>query len=407
MNIKDLFKSKKYLYLVFPFAICLSVIILSVAISMYQSIQNFSKVNATGYSIIDKFDTEELKEFFAEDSSLNKLKKMYYLCKKQWSSEYYIMTNQPVYLNGISFSNEFVDGYGEVDREKLDLSYVKCIQMNASAINGSHMALLQGRAFYEDEYIYNDTVPVIIGYDYNNYLKLNDVFSIDYLGKNVNVKVVGILNKGVCAAKSDSYSLDKYIVLPALEFPDYPINEEEKYFQLKVYLGHTNSFVYSSNSALYVQSELDDICNSVGIKPYILTGVFPINLLGFGFARSTYVLLLSIVFTYILAIAILSYICLRKYRPIASNSYVLGSKHNLLKLIVFMYIETMIWVLIAAAFCVVLKSTILAIFHVDLLVIAILLCIEWLTIPLLSAYKCFKIHLRGCSVKTVISKRRC
>lgn len=392
MNIKDLFKSKKYFFIFFPFVICLSVVILSVVISMYQSIQNYSKVNARGYSIIDEFDTEELKEFLAEDVSLNKIKKMYNLCKKQWNTEYYIMTEQPIYINDISFSNEFVYGHGVVDEEKLDLSYVNCIQMNTSAIKGSHMDFLQGRTFCQDEYIYHNTVPVIVGYDYKNYLKLNDTFSIDYLGKNVDVKVVGILSEGVCAAKSDSYNLDNYIVLPAFEFPDKPINEEEKYFQLKVYLGHTNSFVYSSDSALHVQSELDDICKSVGIKPYIVMSVFPINFLGLGFARSTYFLLLLIFFAFVLTIALLSYISWRNYRSIALTVFILKSKHNLLKLIVLTYIETMIWVLIAAIFCVILNSTILAIFHVDLLIITMSLCVVWLTIPLIPIYKFFRLY---------------
>ena len=375
-----------------PLAMCFLVTVFSLMISLYQSIQECSHINAKGYSIMDRFDTEELKDFFVDDESLNKLKNMYDLYEKEWDSEFYVMTNQPIYVKDGSYSSEFIYGYEDVDEEKLDMSYVECMQMNDSAIKGSNMDLSSGRYFYDNEYIYDKTVPIIVGYDYKKYLNINDTFTIDYLSQDINVKVVGILKEGACTAKSDYSVLDNFIIMPALEFPNKPVDKEDKNFQIKVYLGHTNSFVYSSDSALKVQSELDNICKVVDIKPFILMAVFPINLLGFGFAKSIYLLLLIVIAAFALIVAILSYVSWRKNRSTLSTVIDFNIKKDFIKIIVGMYLENMIWVLIAAAFCFTFSFTILHSLHINLSIIIISLCTLFFTIPLISIYKFFRLY---------------
>lgn len=274
--------------------------------------QVYSKINGNGYSITDNFNDNDLLNSLIENNSLSKIKKLYDLFNKEWDEEFYIMTEQPVSLENEAFSNDFVYGYGDLNDDEMNPKLVKCIQMNAAAIKGSNLNVIEGRAFYKNEYTINDMIPLIVGYNYLNYLKINDTFSIKYLQRTLNVKVVGILSEGACAAKSDDTILDNSIILPALESPDEPTDEVDVYFQLKLYLGHTNSFIYSNKSVLLVQKELNDICKSVNIEPYNLMGVRKINLFGLGIARSNYFLLLIMIFVFVLIICFLSHIYWKK-----------------------------------------------------------------------------------------------
>ena len=67
--------------------------------------------------------------------------------------------------------------------------------------------------------------------------------------------------------------LDDYLIIPALEDITGPENEDDYKFEQKLYMHHTNGYVYSDKSVLEEQELLDDLCKSVEIKPYVFTSV--------------------------------------------------------------------------------------------------------------------------------------
>lgn len=387
--------NKKF-YVAISIVTAVFVLVFSVIISMYQSIQNNACVNANGYSIVDKFDEDELKAFLSDDTSVDKLKKMYDLFKNEWASDFYIMTAQSVITENRALSDEFIYGYGNIDLDELELNFVNCMQMNDNAIKNSNMQLLSGRYFYDSEYIYEDTVPVILGYNYKEYLKENDELSINYLGKDLNIKVIGFLKEGSYMAKSDYNILDNYIVMPALEFTDTPIDEEDMLFQLKVYLGHTNAYVYSDNSLLKEECKLDNICKAVDIKPFVFTGIFTINLFGLGYANSIYCVVIFTTVAFCLEVVLLSYWYYRKIKKAILNSDISKSKNEFRKLIFSLYLKILICMLFSFAFlfimCVGLNCSILMWTPINIVLLFLVLFVAWLVIPLFSMYKLFKIN---------------
>lgn len=397
----SLIKSKVRFLIIIPIIIILSVLSFSFGIQIFTDIQKYSKVNADGYSMIDLFsEEEELQEFFRDEHSLSKMKEMYQRCKTQWDSSYYIMTDQSIIVSDLPLPKKFAHGYGQIPEDDLIQTFVHSIQMNSSAIDGSSMNLLEGRFFEKEEYVYKDStpVPVLVGYEYKDYLKINDTFEINYLGKPLMVKVVGILEEGAYSAKSQSFLLDLYMIMPALEFNQEPITKEEYSFQMKVYLGHTNAYVYSSSSVLGVQNRLDKICKEVDIKPYIMAGVAPIDIFHLGYAKSNLILFLILPIALLVLILVLfSYLTWRKLRNILPNLSI-NQKSDYFKLIVAVYLETLLWVIIAGILSLILSLTILSFLSINLWILFGSLLILWIFIPLVSIYKLFRMFRSHSSV---------
>ena len=258
---REVISAKKKFFIIIPMLIIIFALPVSFIISNYTNIYKYAHLNADGYSITDTFDVEEFKEFLAE-GNLYKIKKQYSHFKQVWKDRYYVMTDQPVEVEKI-FGEQFAYGYGSVDSEKLNEDYVNCCQMNASAIKGSPMELSSGRWFSDSEYGVNDTIPVIVGSHYQEYLKIGDKISIRYLYKDFDCNVIGVLKEGSRTAKNEYSILDDYLIIPALEDIIEPENEEDYKFEQKLYMHHTNGYVYSDRSVLEEQALLDDLCKSI------------------------------------------------------------------------------------------------------------------------------------------------
>lgn len=260
-----------------------------------------------------------------------------------WKDCYYVMTDQPVSIDKV-YGEQFAYGYGTVDSGMLSLSYVNCCQMNAAAIKGSPMELSSGRWFNDSEYAVNDTIPVIVGSHYQEHLKIGDKISIRYLYKDFDCNVIGVLKEGSRTAKNEYSLLDDYLIIPALEDIIGPENEDDYKFEQKLYMHHTNGYVYSDRSVLEEQELLDDLCKSVEIKPYVFTGVPSfVNLFDWGIAKSIRFVLVATIIVFVLLSVLLSYLSYRKSRKVVVE--------NKKSFILAKYFESLIMVAIAGLIC--------------------------------------------------------
>lgn len=255
---REVISAKKKFFIIIPALMIIFVLPVSFIVSYYANIYKYAHLNADGYSVMDTYDVEEFKEFLAEDN-LYKIKKLYSHFNQVWRDRYYVMTDQPVEVEK-AFGEQFAYGYGSVDSEKLNEDYVNCCQMNAAAIKGSPMELSSGRWFSDSEYAVKNNIPVIVGSHYQEYLKIGDKISIRYLYKDFACNVIGILKEGSRTAKNEYSILDDYLIIPALEDIIEPDNEEDYKFEQKLYMHHTNGYVYSDRSVLEEQALLDDLC---------------------------------------------------------------------------------------------------------------------------------------------------
>ena len=324
-KLENLFKPKK-IYVVLMLIAMLFSTIFSLPISWFIQIQENSKINADGYSVIDKYD--DLTVFLKKDNSLSVMKEMYENFINTWGSSYCIIVSQPVYTLEVMFPLKFCYGYGDTPDEHVDPTFIKAVQMNKNAITMSNIELYEGRIFNQNEYTYTNgkTVPIIVGYEYKEYLNLGDKFTVDYLNKILTLEVVGIAQKGSADARKPENILDYTLIMPAMEFETPSVSDEyyedEMSFQKKAYLGYINCFVFSDNSALRVQNDLDNICKDLITEgKFILTGIKSINIFNLGYAKSNIIVLFVLPLLFLIIIfIILSILIWKKWREEISNN---------------------------------------------------------------------------------------
>lgn len=371
---REVLSAKKRFFIIIPILMIIFVLPFSFIISYYTNIPKYAHLNADGYNITDAFDVEEFKEFLSE-GNLYKIKKLYSHFNQIWKDRYYVMTDQPVEVEK-AFGEQFAYGYGAVDSEMISEDYVNCCQMNAAAIKGSPMELSSGRWFNDSEYAVNDTIPVIVGSRYKDYMRIGDRISIKYLYKDFNCNVIGVLKEGSRTAKNEYSVLDDYLIIPALEDITGPENEEDYKFEQKLYMHHTNGYVYSDRSVLEEQELLDDLCKSVEIKPYFFTSVPTfVNLFDWGIAKSIRFVLITTIIVFVLFSVLLSYLSYRKSRKVVVE--------NRKRFILAKYTESLIMVTITGIIC--FPIAIIARFlEIQWWIVAVALGFECLIIPIVS-----------------------
>lgn len=396
-KLENLFKPKK-IYVVLMLIAMLFSTIFSLPISWFIQIQENSKINADGYSVIDKYD--DLTVFLKKDNSLSVMKEMYENFNNTWGSSYCIIVSQPVYTLEVMFPLKFCYGYGDTPDEHVDPTFIKAVQMNKNAITMSNIELYEGRIFNQNEYTYTNgkTVPIIVGYEYKEYLNLGDKFTVDYLNKILTLEVVGIAQKGSADARKPENILDYTLIMPAMEFETPSVSDEyyedEMSFQKKAYLGYINCFVFSDNSALRVQNDLDNICKDLITEgKFILTGIKSINIFNLGYAKSNIIVLFVLPLLFLIIIfIILSILIWKKWREEISNNSETNIDKSKRKAIILKIYAEILTVTFVAGFISLASSMNYRILKVNTaILLGILLMLLALT-PLYTIYKLNKIR---------------
>ena len=396
-KLENLFKPKK-IYVVLMLIAMLFSTIFSLPISWFIQIQENSKINADGYSVIDKYD--DLTVFLKKDNSLSVMKEMYENFNTTWGSSYCIIVSQPVYTLEVMFPLKFCYGYGDTPDEHVDPTFIKAVQMNKNAITMSNIELYEGRIFNQNEYTYTNgkTVPIIVGYEYKEYLNLGDKFTVDYLNKILTLEVVGIAQKGSADARKPENILDYTLIMPAMEFETPSVSDEyyedEMSFQKKAYLGYINCFVFSDNSALRVQNDLDNICKDLITEgKFILTGIKSINIFNLGYAKSNIIVLFVLPLLFLIIIfIILSILIWKKWREEISNNSETNIDKSKRKAIILKIYAEILTVTFVAGFISLASSMNYRILKVNTaILLGILLMLLALT-PLYTIYKLNKIR---------------
>ncbi len=357
-------------------------------VQLFQ-IQNYSLEHSTPgfYYVVDTFDMKgkTTMEAVKDENSLSQLKQLYALEQEAWGSSYLISTTQHVYQTEPRFPLQFVAGSDYIPEQDLDPLALSSVQMNAAAIQNSPMELASGRFFQEEDYTYQKgkPVPVLLGYEYQKEVALNDTFEIEYLWQPLTVQVVGFLQPGAASFQAPMNPLDSSIVLPAMAFPD-PVGVHDRESQTIIYMNHTSGFVDTPQTALQVQQMLDDFCKQVGIQPYVLIGVFSWQVFGLGIAQTNWLALLGAPLVILaIAVVLLSWLRWRKTRAVLhtlSNDEIPPRA----AWIPALWLDTLLWTCVAAAVSISLSLTVLQMFQINLLVLCAILAGLWLVMPLLS-----------------------
>lgn len=301
-----------------------------------------------GYSVIDTLDmpgNERVSAFLADSGSLAKLKALYQGFVGREGMTYAVLSKQPIITQARTFPLPFAYGYGDLLDRDLNASALNTVQMNAAALSCADIRLKEGRLFEAEDYQINAELPILVGSAYMDELAIGDSFSGDYLGVLFTFRVVGILEQGSSYPSHKHVPLDRAIVMPALEGTA-PLSAEETRFQQKLYLDHTNGYIFTDKGIFSIQSEVDDLCRSAGISPYILVGMPQFKIGTLGFAASFTLLFFISAFAFLLSALLLMVTLWKKVKTLLSDT---KAGENRKTLYAGLYLEAFLWLLPATA----------------------------------------------------------
>lgn len=237
------------------------------------SIKRLSQTATSVRKITDNFILEDERKFFSQPDNVLLLKKFYEWEKNNNMWKYIIANRQNVSFVDKELNEVFEYGYEA--RQRTEGVY-KSIQINNEFFKHFSLNVSEGRGFLKEDYIYKDLMPIILGDEYKGIFRLNEKFSIYYLGIKLNCEVVGFLDKNSYFNNgNDLELLDYYIVLPSIEkFTSTDISEETlKKLELKLYLDKCSGYIISNENSSLLQTQISKKCYELDMLPYSLEGM--------------------------------------------------------------------------------------------------------------------------------------
>lgn len=172
--------------------------------------------------------------------SLNELKRAY---KELTSIDYYEINNQFLEISYPEIDSEFLYGfeYGNPETRNDgngEIYLTKCFQISKNCIEKFGLEVKDGNTFSDDDMKYTSGkyIPVIVGSDYADILKVGDLLKGVYIQNEFTYEVIGVLSKGAnINLGGHEVSLDRYLVMPSFDIEEDPTNAEDDMFQVRHY----------------------------------------------------------------------------------------------------------------------------------------------------------------------------
>lgn len=192
-----------------------------------NTIENIS--NFTGY-FADETHLDNLKLFY---NALNSNNKFMYLDKFE----------QCMYLENNIGTQIFAYGYEDGEPEYYEdengtIKYaVKNITIGKKCQDYYDFKASDGRLFNNEDFMDGSVIPVILGAEYKDYYDIGDRFNADYLDIPREYEVIGFLEEDtVITIQGDVIFLDRYIISPSVLTDNFPMTEEELFYQAASYV---------------------------------------------------------------------------------------------------------------------------------------------------------------------------
>ena len=225
--------------------VCLVTIVLmtSLSIQLDLSLKNNLKNDTAAYwSVTDLYDRvgeKTLKEFFAEEDSLERLKEMNQILHDDYFYLEYI--RQPVeylgWYTGQETTNKMlINQEIEIDGKMTYVTPLDAMQISEETWNYFKLSCIEGRPFETADYDGNGVtqISVILGYNYHENYRLGDKIECSYLYNKVTLETVVLLSKG----EIDSKKVRVEFSLEDMDMSDF--QDKATYTQIKDYvLEHT------------------------------------------------------------------------------------------------------------------------------------------------------------------------
>lgn len=260
--------------------VCLVTIVLmtSLSIQLDLSLKNNLKNDTAAYwSVTDLYDRvgeKTLKEFFAEEDSLERLKEMNQILHDDYFYLEYI--RQPVeylgWYTGQETTNKMlINQEIEIDGKMTYVTPLDAMQISEETWNYFKLSCIEGRPFETADYDGNGVtqISVILGYNYHENYRLGDKIECSYLYNKVTLEVVGFLQSDL---EIFDFNCDNYIIMPALKLSE-PDDLWDETTQKMLYAQKNNGKIIniSASSGIAENQQIKEISKELNLK-YALLG---------------------------------------------------------------------------------------------------------------------------------------
>ncbi|WP_285395803.1 hypothetical protein [Lysinibacillus sp. fls2-241-R2A-57] len=281
----------------FIFSLVLFVMLININISKIEinSAKKFNNQNM--YQITDMLINEREIEFFKEVQNYDVLNEFKNHILENNKVDVYSTVWQPIGLKEYPNDEKFAAYYeSELSDALFDLdgnSYraSKAIQVNKSVFDYNVFEFAEGKRFDDSSYLYtpgNNSIPIILGSDYNKYYELNDKLELYYYGEHFVGEVIGFAkeNTSIFTKQEPQQLINRFIILPSLSFSENPSEllrkkEVGETFVKALLLSQTNSNLVTQLNPLEVKKEIAEIEKVTGFSDYQIIGAnsLSVNLL--------------------------------------------------------------------------------------------------------------------------------
>ncbi|MCM1161432.1 MAG: hypothetical protein NC412_09425 [Roseburia sp.] len=181
--------------------------------------------------------------------------------------DYYECMNQNFeYIGKFTGDKETIDGGEELRNQSTEIGEVtplKSFQLSYDILIDLNLnSYLDGGNFFtEKDFIYNGegSIPVLLGSQYKQIMKLNDEFEAYYLGSQImKCKIIGFLQPDTtCLIKGEEYVLNGYIISPAINIDYMQDKGENLLFEKILYSEKCTGYIhYASEEEMYQELQV-------------------------------------------------------------------------------------------------------------------------------------------------------
>ncbi|MGE7022101.1 hypothetical protein [Solibacillus cecembensis] len=285
-------QKKWYKFLLILLSFILTSVVLLVLININSSkleIESTNKFNNQNlYEITDMLINEREVEFFNDINNYDVLNNFNVNVEKNNNFSFYNVVWQPIAIQNYPDNEQFAAYYDiegddelvEVEGEVYRVS--NAIQVSKNVFNFNTIELIKGEKFIDSDYQYNsesNIIPIILGYDYLNYFDVNDEIKMNLYGEDFIGKVIGIGSKdaSVYSNQDPQLLLNRYIILPSLNFSEQPsemlaANQVGALYIKALSLTKAGGSLISNQSAVEIRQEISEIANLTGFYDYQIIG---------------------------------------------------------------------------------------------------------------------------------------
>lgn len=240
------------------------------------------------FQVVDNYFGDDERIFFDSKDNIIRLKQMYNALTSDERYDFVVSTIQPIGVKNFSGSEKFKNMYERgihiedvvIDGE--EYSIIKSLQYNRELLESYNLSLSDGRYPQDDEYTYNReaSVPILLGSDYKGTYYLGDTIELDYIGLRIRGAVIGFLEEDEYIFDQDSIVyLNRFLLIPSLNFDGLPNDKLEKGYQLRIYLQKVNGTIETNTlNANDLQKIINEITYNSNLKAFSVIGANNINL---------------------------------------------------------------------------------------------------------------------------------